>query len=219
MNLRKSITCFGIISLLLVSCKTLKYNEVAANRYAYADEVKPFDVLVVPGTPYYQEGMTNVMLYRLLWAQHLYNNGFAKKIIFSGAAVYTPFVESCIMKEYAKLLGLPGDSILLETQAETSVDNIYYSNLLARKNELKDLLVATDMFQSLRYAQFQKQTNIQFNIVPMIKDSIDLDFRFKVAINDSVCYQKGWVDYKKRKPSYERFAKSGGKFLPDEVVK
>jgi vancomycin permeability regulator SanA len=163
--------------------------------------------------------MTEVMLYRLLWAQHLYQRGFANYVMFSGAATYTPFVEGCIMKQYAQILGIPADSILVEDKAETSVDNIYNANLLARKNGLKDLLVATDTYQSLRYSRFQKQTNIQFNMAPMQKDSIDLNFRFKTEINDSLCYQSGWVDYKIRKPWYERFAKSGGKFLPDEVIK
>ncbi|UTW61883.1 YdcF family protein [bacterium SCSIO 12741] len=210
---------FLSIFILLQSCKTLNYDKIAVNRYQYAQTVKPFDVLVVPGTPYYQEGMTEIMLYRLLWAKHLYDRGFADYIIFSGNAVYTPYVEGCIMKEYALLLGIPADKIIVEPQAENSVDNLYYSNLLARKNELKDLLVATDAFQSLRYSRFERQTNIQYNMVPMQKDSINLDFRFQVAINDSVCFQPGWVDYKKRKPWYERFARSGGKFLPDEVVK
>ena len=187
------------IGTTLSSCKTLNYKKIALNRYEYANEVKPFDVLVVPGTPYYQEGMTETMLYRLLWAEHLYKNGFAKNIIFSGAAVYTPFVEGCIMKQYAMQLGIPENKIIVEPKAETSVDNIYYANLQARELELKDLLVATDTYQSLRYARFQKKTNIQFNMTPMQLDSINLDFRFKTAINDSVCYQAGWVDYKSRK--------------------
>ncbi|MGB0404365.1 MAG: YdcF family protein [Salibacteraceae bacterium] len=203
----------------LSSCKSLNYKKIAVNRYQYAEKVKPFDVLVVPGTPYYNEGMTEVMLYRLLWAEHLYKKGFSKYIMFSGAAVYTPFVEACIMKQYAMLLDIPEDKILIEPKAENSVDNIYYANLQARELDLKDLLVATDTYQSLRYSRFQKKTNIQFNMTPMQVDSLNLDFRFKTTINDSVCHQPGWVDYKKRKAWYERFARSGGKFLPDEAVK
>lgn len=213
-------TTFLILTaILLGSCKSLNYKKIAVNRYQYAEQVKPFDVLLVPGTPYFQEGMTEVMLNRLLWAEHLYKKGFSKYIMFSGAAVYTPFIEGCILREYAMLLGIPGDKILVEPKAENSVDNIYYANLQAREMDLKDMLVATDTYQSLRYSRFQKQTNIQFNMAPMQVDSLDLNFRFQTTINDSVCYQQGWIDYKKRKAWYERFARSGGKFLPDEVVR
>ena len=53
--------------------------------------------------------------------------GMAKNVMFSGSAVYTPYYESKIMALYAEAIGIPKERIYIETEAEHSTENIFYS--------------------------------------------------------------------------------------------
>jgi hypothetical protein len=108
----------------------------------------PFDVIVVPGFPYQSDGVPSILELRLRWARYLFNTGLTKNIIFSGSAVYTPYVEGIALKIIADSLGLPSQHTFSETQAEHSIENVYYSMKLARKMGFKRIAVATDPYQS-----------------------------------------------------------------------
>src|SRR5205823_671294 len=71
--------------LLFAGCATARKGP--RNAYAKAAGIKPFDAIIVPGVPYYGRGWDSVMKSRVLWSYILYRNGYAKNIIYSGAAV------------------------------------------------------------------------------------------------------------------------------------
>ena len=88
---------------------------------------KPFDVIIVPGIPFRDGEWDVIMKSRVLWSKKLYEEGAAKHIIYSGSAVYTPYIESEIMRKYALALGIPDSVIFLEKDAFHGVENLYYS--------------------------------------------------------------------------------------------
>src|SRR5690348_13572317 len=83
------------VSLVLTHCSFKRYAEKS---YQQAKKHKPYDVVIVPGVPYEKENTSAVMKLRVFWSKHLYDSGFTHNIIFSGSAVYTPFVEGIAMK-------------------------------------------------------------------------------------------------------------------------
>src|SRR5687767_3651287 len=58
----------------------------------------PYDVIIIPGIPYDRNSSPLMLKVSMYWAKQLYNKGITKNIIFSGAAVHTPYVEGKIMK-------------------------------------------------------------------------------------------------------------------------
>ena len=86
---------------------------------------------------------------RILWPKYLFENGITKNIIFSGAAVYNPYVEAKIMKMYAESLHIPSANIFIETQPEHYTENVYYSILMAKQMGFKNIAVTTDQYQAI----------------------------------------------------------------------
>src|SRR5690554_4756269 len=82
------IFCGGCISMKKKPGKI--YQQVIQNE-------KVYDVVVIPGYPYEGEEWTDLMRWRVLWSYYLFQEGIVKNIIYSGAAVYTPYCESKIM--------------------------------------------------------------------------------------------------------------------------
>src|SRR5690606_38309843 len=94
----------------------------------------PFDAIIVPGVPYDGVHWSETMMARVKWSKYLYDKGYAKNIIYSGSAVYTPYVEADIMALYAQSMGIPEEHIFSETRAEHSTENVYYSYRLAKEH-------------------------------------------------------------------------------------
>jgi DUF218 domain len=125
--------------------------------YAHACKIKPLDAIIVPGIPFYAPEWNVIMKHRVLWSYVLYRDGITKNIIYSGAAVYTPFIEATIMGLYAEALGVPKEHIFLETQARHSTENVYYAYLIAQQQQFKSLGLATDPVQSYMLQRFTKK--------------------------------------------------------------
>jgi hypothetical protein len=126
----------------------------------------PYDVIIVPGVPFEDPNFELVLKARMLWAKYLYENKIAKNIIFSGSSVYSPYVESKIMRIYADSIGIPSEHTFSETQAEHSTENVYYSVLLAKKLGFKKIAVATDPYQALILRKYIQK---KFPAVEIIK--------------------------------------------------
>lgn len=115
----------------------------------------PFDAIIVPGVPPDDDGTWNdIMKARVLWSYALYQKGYAKNIIYSGGAVYSPYTEAVVMGQYAMALGIPAKNILYDTKARHSTENLFFSYQVARQAGFKTVALATDPFQSLLLRYF-----------------------------------------------------------------
>ena len=95
------------------------------------------------------------MRYRVLWSKFLIDKGYANNVIYSGSAVYSPFVESKIMALYGKELGIPEQNIFTEEKAEHSTENLFYSYEIAKQMGFIKIALATDPFQINNLVQIQ----------------------------------------------------------------
>lgn len=203
-----------VIALVLTHCSFTRYAEKS---YARAIKEKPFDVIIVPGVPYDKEKTTSVMKMRIWWAKHLYDSGFTKNIIFSGSAVYSPFVESIAMKLIADTLGIPAANVFAETKAEHSTENIYYSWKMAKKLGFTKIALATDPFQSRMLRSFIRKYCPEVMEVPIVFSILEIEDGPMPAIDTTVAFVPDFVSITKREGFWQRLNGTMGKRIKDEV--
>lgn len=182
-----ALTSFVIV---LSSCA---YSSRTAVKYLNESKEKVYDLVVVPGVPFQNDQWSMIMKARLYWSKYLYDNGIAKNIMYSGAAVYSPYYEAEIMAMYAEALGIPKQNIFIETNARHSTENIYYSYKKAKQLGFKNIALATDPFQSKMLRNFiSKRIDKNLGIVPIVFDT--LKSIEPVMINPVIDFSKAHVN-------------------------
>lgn len=191
---------YFILSLLLATilfgCKSPE------KIYAANIENAPYDAIIVPGVPY-DTAWSRTMKGRVLWSYHLYQTGVARNIIYSGSAVYTPYVESRIMAEYAKALGIPETHIFTEENAEHSTENLSYSVAIAQAKGFENIALATDPYQNAMLQSFGRRKNLPVTFLPFIADTLELYNHIDVTIDPTSAYRQNFVSL----PDREGFIK------------
>ena len=193
------------LAIILASVVVYFYiNYKAKVQYTHAIEHTPYDVIIVPGFPYRDSTWNDIMKMRVLWSIHLFEQGQARHIIYSGSAVYSPYIESEIMKQYALAMGIPAASILTETKAEHSTENLYYAYQIARENNFKKIALATDPFQSFFLTFFAHDHHMNIDYLPIQFDMLpDSDMK-KLHIDPSTALVPHFVPLPDRQSLYER---------------
>lgn len=115
---------------------------------------EPYDVIIVPGMPFDNGVWNKAVKARIYWAKYLLEKGLSKKVMFSGGAVHTEYNEAKAMALYAKKIGIPQELILLETKAEHSTQNVYYSYHRCQDLGYEKMALATDPFQAKMIEKF-----------------------------------------------------------------
>lgn len=194
---------------ILTSCATRK-----PERYLnQAMKSEPYDVIIVPGIPYpYENGNWHpVMKIRVYWSEYLYKKGIAKNIIYSGSAVYTPYVESKIMALYGEALGIPKENIYAETKAEHSTENLYYSYKMAQKMGFKRIALATDPYQDKLLRRFGKKFKLDVTHIPIVFDTLKQIKKIDPKIIDSTAQVQNFISITERESFWKRWKGTLGK--------
>jgi uncharacterized SAM-binding protein YcdF (DUF218 family) len=205
---------FLALALLLTHCS---FSHYAKKSYEKAKAEKPYDVIIVPGVPYEKENTTTVMKMRIFWAKQLYDSGFTKNIIFSGSAVYSPYVEGIAMKIIADTLGIPSDHTFAETKAEHSTENIYYSWKMAKEMGFKKIALASDPFQSRLLRSFAKKYCPGVKAIPVVFDRLKIDDSPLPFIDATSAFRADFVSIKERESFWQRFSGTLGRRVKEEV--
>lgn len=87
-----------------------------------------FDAIIVLGYPADADGNpTPQQLARVTEAVQEYQRGVAPRLILSGAAAHNHFVEAEVMARTAEAQGIPSSAILIEPQAQDTIQNGCYA--------------------------------------------------------------------------------------------
>lgn len=157
---------YVLLAPILICCS---YMPVSSRKfYKRAVVESPFDAIIVPGLPYNGRKWSLGLKARIYWAKYLVEEGHAKNVIFSGTAAYTPYVESEIMKLYATQVGISPEIIKTESKAEFSIENMYYSYVMARDLGYNKIAVATDPFQTRKLLRLNKKFNLPVTFFPVV---------------------------------------------------
>lgn len=151
-----------------------------------------YDMVVIPGVPFEDGKWSKIMRGRIYWSKYLYDKGVAKNIMYSGSAVYTPYIEAEIMAIYAEAIGIPKEHIFIETRAEHSTENIFYSYKKARKLGFKTVALASDPFQAKMLSGYTHEfVSEDIGIIPFVVDTLSaLHSKMK---DPDIDYQKAFV--------------------------
>lgn len=164
---------YAFLVVLLGLLPGCSYTSKTATKILQRSSQQQYDLVVVPGVPIENGKWSQVMKIRVFWAKYLYDRGIARNIMFSGSAVYSPWVEAEAMALYAKALGIPAENIFTETKAEHSTENIYYSFHKARKLGFKTIALASDPFQTKLLKRFsRKKVSPEVVLLPMVIDTL-----------------------------------------------
>lgn len=113
------------------------------------DDNEVGDVIFVPGS-------SKAVIYRLPKAIQLYNEGRAKKILFSGGVIWegTNFTEAQLLKQRAIELGIPEEDILTEDLSLHTKENVLASLLILDRafelHNIKRIIVVTTRYHMRR---------------------------------------------------------------------
>ena len=204
-----------IVALLLAHCSFSNY---AKKSYQEATREKPFDVVIVPGVPFEKQTPNDVMKMRVFWAKYLYDSGFTRNVIFSGSSVYSPYVEGVVMKIMADSLGIPPEHTFSETKAEHSVENVYYSWKMARHMGFQKIALATDPYQAGLLRSFIKEYCKGMKSIPIIFGTMNIKSKVLPVIDTSSAFVKNFVSIVDRQGFWERFSRTRGKRVKEEVA-
>ncbi|MEX2336694.1 MAG: YdcF family protein [Fulvivirga sp.] len=191
----------------------LKYSN--NNAYKTAITKTPYDVIIVPGYPYKGQ-WHDIMKTRVYWSKYLWEQGYTKNIIYSGSAVYSPYIESIIMKQYALALGIPENVIFTETQAEHSTENLFFSYQQARGLGFKKIALATDPVQSFFLNWFASDKEMDIKYLPIqypILDEMNLE---NVKIDPDIAFKKEFKALPDRETFWQRLQGTIGKNIDVE---
>lgn len=188
-------------------------NKTSSRLYSEAAQ-RSYDVIIVPGVPLENSKWSRTMKGRVLWAVYLYKKGIAKNVMFSGSAVYSPYIEAEVMAKYGAALGISPEHIFKEPKAEHSTENIYYGYKHAKKLGFESVALATDPFQAKMLRNFAKRKiDSDIGIIPILSDSLII---FADKIQDPILnFEDILVDdfqsIKEREGFWKRFKGTSGR--------
>ena len=217
--MKKAFLGLLLLSLIIVLIVyMLSWNLKRSTLKTYNQNVvtAPYDVIIVPGIPY-DTGHQNILLkVRLFWAKNLLDKGIAKNIIFSGAAVHTPWVEGKVMKIMADSLGIPPANTFAEDKAEHANENVYYSYELAKLLGFKKIALATDQYQNAFLTSFVEARTPDVAQLPIIVDSFPVYEKKQLPVIDAhEALVKNFISLNERESRWERFRASFSKDVKD----
>ncbi len=131
---------------------------------------------------------------RIEKAVKIFNSGYANHLILSGKASFSknPIparTEAQIMKEYAVLLGVPTEKILLEEDSRDTIGNAYFvKNKFLEPNNWRDVGVVTSEYHLPRAEYiFKKVLGEQYKIEFFPAES---DFLTKEELENKIAGEK-----------------------------
>jgi len=116
---------------------------------------------------------------------------------------------------YAQKLGIPKEHIFYDTLARHSVENLYYSYLLAKQLGFKSLALATDPFQSgLLKSYIRRRFGTPIYRLPFITDTLAAYNHLNPVLEKSEyrpLKQKDFVSITEQEGFWRRFRGTLGK--------
>lgn len=172
---------------------------------------RPYDVAIVPGLPFKNGAWDTLVKARILWSVYLYKKGIVKNIIYSGSAVYTPYIEGKSMAIYAQSLGVDPDHIFIDSAAEHSTENLYYGSKIAKAHGFNSIVLATDPFQCYMLNKFAKKNiNTLVVFLPIVYDSISTMTHLEPIVDLSPAKVQNFIPLTEREGYGQRIKASRG---------
>ncbi len=115
------------------------------------DEARPADVIIVLGAAEYRGRPSPVLEARLNHALFLYLKGLAPLVLTTGGAGGDPvYTESEVGRRYLSRKGVPSESILVESEGESTAHSTAAAAEMMRRRGLRSCIVVSDGYHIYR---------------------------------------------------------------------
>ncbi len=181
---------FIIISLCIIIFATIQITIIIT---PFRESPKKSDTIIVLGAKLYGDKPGPMLQYRLEKTLELYNKGYGDKIIVSGAQGHDELVtEAFAMKKYLVESGVPEDIVFEEDNSYSTYQNLYYSNKIMKKKNLKTAIIVTNKFHIGRSLMIADRLNIVASGAPT-KNIPNLPLTIKYYIREVLAYIKDFI--------------------------
>jgi uncharacterized SAM-binding protein YcdF (DUF218 family) len=125
------------------------------------------DAAIVLGAATWGDEPSPVFRERIRHAIWLYERGYVKRIIFTGApdSPKEP-PESVVARRYALSRGVPAGDILIEVSSRTTAENLFHAREVGRRNGLGTYLIVSDPLHMLRAMIFASDLGMEARRAP-----------------------------------------------------
>ncbi len=124
---------------------------LAIRRQSTVEEARPADVILVLGAAEYRGKPSPVLQARLNHALWLYRQGLAPRILTTGGRGGDPrFTEGEVARAYLAQHDVPSESIMVESEGETTVYSTTAAAEIMRRLNLKSCIVVSDGYHIYR---------------------------------------------------------------------
>jgi uncharacterized SAM-binding protein YcdF (DUF218 family) len=166
-----------VLMLLTISCSETA--DWMASRFFARSPFGKNCVVLVLGYPSHNNGQPSpVQITRTLEGVHSYQYYHCELMVISGSAVKNHIVEAQTMSIVAKSRGVPSTSMILETKAQNTWENIKFSTSILEKYD--NILIVSDNLHAQRGRRY------------LCKQRPDLCDRTFVAVRYRPFYQWSW---------------------------
>jgi uncharacterized SAM-binding protein YcdF (DUF218 family) len=140
----------------------IAYLSVRIQQQSVRDEAQPADVILVLGAAEYRGRPSPVLRARLDHALSLYERGLAPRIMTTGGAGGDPvFTEGAVGRSYLISRGVPSESIIVETEGETTVHSIALAGEILRRMDLRSVIVVSDGYHIYRVKEMLRAQGVR----------------------------------------------------------
>jgi uncharacterized SAM-binding protein YcdF (DUF218 family) len=131
-------------------------------RESTIDEARPADVILVMGAAEYSGRPSPVFRARLEHALYLWERKLAPRILTTGGSGGDPvFTEGDVGRTFLTRRGVPPEAIIVEPEAETTVQSAIAAGELLRRMGLRSCILVSDGYHIFRAKRILETRGIQ----------------------------------------------------------
>lgn len=143
-----------LVMAMTVLILYIGYLSVRIEQQSNRDEAQPADVIMVLGAAEYRGRPSPVLRARLDHALELYRKQLAPRVLTTGGAGGDPvFTEGGVGRSYLMSHGVPSEAIIVETEAESTLESAAMANEIMRRMGLHSVIVVSDGYHIFRVKQ------------------------------------------------------------------
>lgn len=153
-NALKYLLALLVIWLVILSISIWEFGKL--------NQAQPSDCIIVLGAAIYDNQPSPVFAERIRHAANLYQQGFAKQLIFTGGfGEGETHSESSVARDFANNLGIPLTAISIEEQSHTTWQNLAEAAKLMHQHGLNSAILVSDPLHMQRVLLMAQAQNIQ----------------------------------------------------------
>ena len=139
----------------------IAYLSLRIEQQSNVDEAQPADVIIVLGAAEYRGRPSPVLRARLDHALELYNSHLAPRIMTTGGAGGDPvFTEGGVGRSYLMSRGVPAEAIIVESEAESTVESTTLASEKMRRMGLRSAIVVSDGYHIYRVKKMLQSAGV-----------------------------------------------------------